>query len=52
MILAAAATQVASLPATGVAHNQIRAANDAAHEIYARVPKKNKGAGKTIISSI
>lgn len=43
LLLAAAATQVASLPTAEVAHyQQIRAASDIAHEIYARVPKKNK----------
>lgn len=46
LLLAAAASQVASLPTGEVAHHQIRAANDIAHEIYARVPKKNKDAGK------
>lgn len=43
LLLAAAASHVASLPTADVAHNEIRAANDAAHAIYARVPKKNKG---------
>lgn len=46
LLLAAAASQVASLPTGEVARHQIRAANDVSHEIYARVPKKDKDAGK------
>lgn len=42
LLLAAAATQVATLPAVEAPYNQIRAKADEAHEIYARVPK-NKG---------
>lgn len=49
LLLAAAATQVATLPTVEGSYPQIRAINDAEPHVWARVPKKNKnnGAGKT-----